>query len=180
MDYTAEQLKEFVDRYHELCVGGMQIIDAFRDIGNEYGQRAMWAMVDELMRRGMQEGCEETRTILMNGPKLYEWQELWDAMELQFCGRILGEDEWFAKPEGDNHWTPTTEYMWNNQLNSLPPRATGGGAFLVGEAWNHTSGAVNEAIYACFACINGKFYARYLTLKMFRAETQRDTLPKAA
>lgn len=178
MNYTADQIKDFVSLYESSCKSGMDTIDAFREVGLEYGQRPMWAMIDELMRRGVE--CSEPRTILMNGPKLLEWKELWDAMEVQFCGRELGENEWgFVKPEGENGWTPTTEFMWNDQLNCLPPRASGGGAFLVGEAWNHTSDT-GEAVYACFACLSGKYFARYMTLKMFKAEIQRDTLPKAA
>jgi len=76
------------------------------------------------------------------------WQNLWDAME--------------ANPA---EWIPTTEKMYWDMLEVLPPRAHMMGAFLVGEA-NHSNGA-GESYYACFNESFGKYSAKYMTLKEF-------------
>lgn len=77
-----------------------------------------------------------------------EWQPLWDAMK--------------AKPDA---WIPTTENMYNEMLNVLPPRAWTGGAFLVGEAYTHN--AEGYPVYACFKQVGNEYEARHMTLREF-------------
>ena len=79
-----------------------------------------------------------------------EWQKLWDAMD--------------ANPD---LWIDTTEDMFDEMLEVLPPAAMGGGAFLVGEPMTHNDNG--EAVYACFARVNGAFQARYMTRREFAA-----------
>ena len=81
-----------------------------------------------------------------------EWQPLWDAMD--------------AHPAD---WIQTTEKMYWEMLEVLPPRAqTSRGAFLVGEAVRDD--AQGRAVYACFKKSGGQFYARNLTLEQFSRE----------
>ena len=77
------------------------------------------------------------------------WQQLWDAMD--------------ANP---SEWIETTEKMYWDMLEVLPPRAQSRSAFLVGEANHHDSNG--EAVYACFCETGDKFRARYMTLKEFK------------
>lgn len=77
------------------------------------------------------------------------WQELWDAMD--------------ANP---SEWIETTEKMYWDMLEVLPPRAQTPSAFLVGEANHHN--ANGEAVYACFCETGDKYRARYMTLKEFK------------
>ena len=77
------------------------------------------------------------------------WAELWAAM----------------RPE-PHPWILTTEAMYDDMLNCLPPRAMGNGCFLVGEADHHNSDG--RAVYACFKQIHGGgFEARYMTVAEF-------------
>ncbi len=80
-----------------------------------------------------------------------EWQALWDAME--------------TAPDA---WIPTTENMFWEMLEVLPPRAQARGAFLVGEASHHVNG---EAVYSCFAKTGDEYRAKNLTVKQFREAT---------
>ena len=84
--------------------------------------------------------------------KKLEWQALWDAME--------------ATPEA---WIPTTEKMYWDMLEVLPPRAQRNGAFLVGEPLRDNGG---EAVYSCFKQTGGEYFAKDLTLKQFKEATQ--------
>ena len=86
----------------------------------------------------------------MSAQKL-EWQDLWDAMK--------------AAPDA---WVPTTENMWWQMLEVLPPRAQARGAFLVGEASRHVGG---EAVYSCFKQTGGEYFAKDLTVKQFKEMT---------
>ena len=86
-----------------------------------------------------------------NGMSTLEWQPLWDAME--------------ANP---TDWIPTTEKMYWQMLEAVPPRAHSNGAFLVGEA-SH-SNAEGRTMYACFKQSGGQFYAKYLTIDQFKRE----------
>lgn len=81
--------------------------------------------------------------------KLLEWQELWDAMD--------------ASPEA---WIPTTEKMYWEMLEVLPPRAMHGGAFLVGEPLRDNGHG--ETLYSCFCRTGDNFRARNLTVKQFK------------
>jgi len=87
----------------------------------------------------------------MNTQKL-EWQPLWDAME-----------------KNPSEWIETTEKMYWEMLEVLPPIAqTRRGAFLVGEAVRDDE--QGRAVYACFKKSGEQFYARNLTLEQFRIE----------
>lgn len=77
-----------------------------------------------------------------------EWKELWDAME--------------ASPET---WVETTEDMYWQMLECVPPREQDGARFLVGEPLRHVNG---EAVHACFwEKPDGTFWARNLTVAQF-------------
>jgi hypothetical protein len=81
----------------------------------------------------------------MNQP--LEWAELWTAMD--------------ASPE----WVPTTETMYYEMLEAVPPAAMGGGAFLVGEAHHHNGDG--QPVYAMFRRTGGQFFAKYATVSEF-------------
>ena len=85
----------------------------------------------------------------MNKP--LEWKELWDAMD--------------ANPA---EWIPTTEKMYWDMLEVLPPRKMIGEDFLVSEASNHN--AAGEAVYSCFTKFGDTYKARHLTVKEFMFE----------
>jgi len=78
-----------------------------------------------------------------------EWGELWSAMDA-----------------AQTEWHPTTEGMFLEMLECVPPLAMAGGAFLVGEATRHNE--QGEAVYACFSSRFG-LMARYMTLREFNA-----------
>ena len=80
--------------------------------------------------------------------KLLEWKELWDAMD--------------ANP---SEWIPTTEAMYWEMLEVLPPRKMIGQQFLVGEAL--CSNGNGEAVYSCFTKYCDKYAAKNMTLKEF-------------
>lgn len=77
-----------------------------------------------------------------------EWQALWDAMD--------------AQPEA---WIPTTENMYWEMLEVLPPRAMRGDSFLVGEPLRDNE--QGETLYSCFTRTGGNCRARNLTVKQF-------------
>ena len=83
--------------------------------------------------------------------KPLEWQELWDAMD--------------ASP---NEWIPTTEAMYWQMLECLPPRKMIGQNFLVGEVNDHTEDG--QGIYACFTKFGDTYKAKHLTVAEFMAE----------
>jgi len=74
---------------------------------------------------------------------------LWDEMRRRFDA-------------GDRSWIPTTEEMYHEMLNVLPPAYWRGGVFAVGEPWRHTGD--NRPIFACFRASHGAHSARYATL----------------
>jgi len=80
-----------------------------------------------------------------------EWAPLWDAMK--------------TTPEA---WIPTTEKMYWDMLEVLPPRKMMGTNFLVGEADHHN--ADGRAVYACFTKFGDSYRARYLTVDEFMRE----------
>jgi hypothetical protein len=82
-----------------------------------------------------------------------EWAPLWDAMK--------------TTPDA---WIPTTEKMYWDMLEVLPPRAMSGRTFLVGEADHHN--VDGRAVYACFTKLGDSYRARYLTLAQFKELTQ--------
>ena len=77
-----------------------------------------------------------------------EWTALWAAMD--------------ASPQ---EWIPTTETMYWEMMECVPPRMSTGAAFLVGEALRHVDGV---AVHACFKTMAGCYFARNLTVKQFR------------
>jgi hypothetical protein len=81
-----------------------------------------------------------------------EWQPLWDAME--------------ANPEA---WIPTTEKMYWEMLEVLPPRAHSRRAFLVGEALRHNG--EGYPVYSCFKKTRDDYHAKNMTLKEFKEIT---------
>ena len=85
----------------------------------------------------------------MNTP--LEWQPLWDAMD--------------ANP---SEWIPTTEKMYRDMLEVLPPRKMLGQNFLVGEALR--SNGNGEAVYSCFTKYGDTYKAKNMTLKEFMLE----------
>lgn len=80
-----------------------------------------------------------------------EWQALWDAMD--------------AQPEA---WIPTTEAMYWEMLEVLPPRKMLGRNFLVGEPLR--TNEQGEMVYRCFTKFKNTYKARNLTLAQFMAE----------
>lgn len=82
--------------------------------------------------------------------KPLEWNELWDAMD--------------ANPQ---EWIPTTEAMYWQMLEVLPPRKMMGQNFLVGEANCHN--AEGEAVYSCFTKFGDTYKAKHMTLAEFMA-----------
>jgi len=78
-----------------------------------------------------------------------EWQALWDAMK-----------------ETPSAWIETTECMYWDMLEVLPPVRMTGRHFLVGEADHHN--AQGEAVYACFKKVGSKYFARYLSIDQFQ------------
>ena len=78
-----------------------------------------------------------------------EWAPLWDAMK--------------STPGA---WIPTTEAMYWEMLECVPPRAMTSGSFLVGEADHHN--ADGYAVYACFKKFSDDYNARYMTLAPFK------------
>ena len=76
------------------------------------------------------------------------WQNLWDAMD--------------ANPA---EWIPTTEKMYWEMLEVLPPRKMTNSAFLVGEPLSDNEHG--ETVYSCFCRIGDQYKARNLTVKQF-------------
>jgi len=80
-----------------------------------------------------------------------EWQALWDAMD--------------TNPDA---WIPTTEKMYWEMLEVLPPEKMIGRNFLVGEASHHNS--AGEAVYSCFTQHGDTYKAKNLTVAEFMRE----------
>jgi hypothetical protein len=85
----------------------------------------------------------------MNKP--LEWQALWDAMD--------------TNPD---QWIPTTEKMYWEMLEVLPPRKQSRSAFLVGEATRDN--AEGYPVYSCFKRVGDSFYAKNMTVEQFNKE----------
>lgn len=83
-----------------------------------------------------------------------EWSDLWEAMD--------------ASPDA---WIPTTEDMYFEMRDCLPPRTMSGGRFLVGEPKTHN--AEGKAVHACFRMTGtisdgtARFYAKHMTVSQF-------------
>jgi hypothetical protein len=81
---------------------------------------------------------------------LLEWSDLWAAMD--------------ASPEA---WIPTTEAMYWDMLEAVPPRAQSSFGFLVGEPLRHND--AGKAVHACFKQVGNDYFAKNLTGEQFRA-----------
>jgi len=82
-----------------------------------------------------------------------EWKQLWDAMD--------------ARPDD---WIETTEDMYWEMLEVVPPRAQLSGRFLVGEAKTHNN--EGKAVYACFRQAGTQFFAKHMTVNEFMKEVR--------
>ena len=80
--------------------------------------------------------------------KKLEWSELWDAMD--------------AAPDA---WIPTTEEMYWQMLEVVPPRAQVRDRFLVGEALRQN--AEGKAVHSCFKEVEGQYFAKNMTVEHF-------------
>lgn len=80
-----------------------------------------------------------------------EWKALWDAMD--------------ANPD---QWIETTEKMYWEMLEVLPPRSMKGENFLVGEANHHN--AEGYPVYSAFKRVGDTFYAKHMTYSEFNNE----------
>jgi len=97
---------------------------------------------------------DEMTTETTTGTPL-EWQPLWAVMA----------ENYYA---GNGEWVPTTEEMYREMLNVLPPVCQRGGSFLVGEPWNHN--AEGQAVFAAFSRHGEHYKARYMTLREFKSD----------
>jgi hypothetical protein len=78
-----------------------------------------------------------------------EWAELWAAMDVN-----------------PSEWIPTTEAMYWEMLECVPPKAQRGGCFLVGEPLRHNENG--KAVHACFNKLGDDYFARNLTVEEFK------------
>jgi len=85
----------------------------------------------------------------MSTTKPLEWADLWAAMD--------------AQPDA---WIPTTEEMYWDMLEAVPPRCQTARAFLVGEARRHDSNG--HAVHACFKQVGSEFFAKHMTVAEFQ------------
>lgn len=83
--------------------------------------------------------------------KPLEWDELWAAMD--------------ANPDA---WILTTENMYWEMLEVLPPEKMIGTNFLVGEALR--SNSQGEMVYSCFSKFGNTYKAKNLTIAEFMLE----------
>ncbi len=77
-----------------------------------------------------------------------EWSELWAAMDL-----------------APSEWIETTEGMYWQMLECVPPRVTTTGRFLVGEPKTHN--AEGKAVHACFRRVGTDYFAKHMTVSEF-------------
>lgn len=82
-----------------------------------------------------------------------EWSDLWAAMDTQPA-----------------EWIETTEAMYWQMLEVVPPRLQSPSRFLVGEPQRHN--AEGHAVHACFwERSDGRYFAKYQTVQQFRSAT---------
>lgn len=72
---------------------------------------------------------------------------------------------WAAMKANKTQWITTTESMYFEMLECLPPVAMRSNAFLVGEPDHHN--AEGKPVYACFKKSGGSFAAKYATIEDF-------------
>lgn len=85
------------------------------------------------------------------------WKPLWDAMR-----------------SSPGVWIPTTEEMYWDMLEALPPLRMGRGMFLMGEA-DHSDDEGCK-VYACFLQKGRAYFARYMTKQEFDDEVTHEKL----
>ena len=68
-----------------------------------------------------------------------------------------------AAPEA---WIPTTEGMYYEMLEVVPPRCQVAGRFLVGEPLRHDSSGL--AVHACFKEVGQEYFAKNMTIAQFQ------------
>lgn len=78
--------------------------------------------------------------------KPLEWRDLWDELNRK-------------NVSGDDSWTLTTEDMYYEMLNSVPPRDYFTGGFAAGEPVRHSR---NGALYHAFKVEGNKYYAKLM------------------
>lgn len=68
-------------------------------------------------------------------------------------------------------WTRTTERKYQEMLEILPPAYWSGGAFLVGEPWDHCA-ATGAPRFAAYVARGGRYYtaSRPLTIAELKAQ----------
>lgn len=81
-------------------------------------------------------------------PSPLEWSDLWAAMD--------------ARPDA---WIHTTEDMYWQMLECVPPRAQTATRFLVGEPKTHNE--QGHAVHACFWERDGSYFAKHMTVAEF-------------
>jgi hypothetical protein len=79
-----------------------------------------------------------------------EWSPLWKAMQ--------------CNPDS---WIETTESMYYDMLNAVPPRIHNSCRFLVGEP--HHDNEQGETVYASFKVVNDRYFAKYQTVNEYRS-----------
>ena len=84
-----------------------------------------------------------------------EWSDLWAAMKVAQRTGTVGA------------WIPTTEKMFSEMLECVPPRAVGHQSFMVGEADHEKP---EGTIYAAFKRVGALYFAKYMTLDAFIQE----------
>lgn len=95
----------------------------------------------------------------------YSLEGLCDDLNNAMRGPIVWDELWAAMKETPSAWVETSEQMYWEMLEVLPPVKMERQKFLTGEAHHHN--AQGEAVYACFKKLGTRFFARYLTINQF-------------
>jgi hypothetical protein len=96
----------------------------------------------------------------------YNVQNLCDDINNAMRGPVVWNELWDAMKETPSAWIETTEKMYWDMLECLPPKRMESRKFLVGEADHHNE--QGEAVFACFKKVGVKFFSRYLTIAQFQ------------
>ena len=92
-------------------------------------------------------------------PEPLEWSALWNAVEVE-NNAALAENR-------EPRLIPTTETMFHEMLNVVPPAAMSSGQFLVGETVYHDANGAD--VYRAFFQYGKRYGSRLATLREFRA-----------
>ena len=96
----------------------------------------------------------------------YNTQSLCDDLNNALRGPVVWNELWDAMKETPTAWIETTEKMFWDMLECLPPKRMDSQKFLVGEA-DHDNGR-GEAVFACFRRVGSRVFARYLTIAQYQ------------